>query len=537
MHRTNVFFRSVLLYVLLFLGCGLLHVILWDSVFADCTAQLYCGTVVVLWALSVEKRITDIRLRRLLIITAAFLLLFVFLQVLRYRLCRDNHIVRRQLWYCYYIPMTVVPLLCFYVGLSVHRPEDEPLPRLSLLPACVSFLLTAGFLTNHLHFFAFRFPSENEFASDHAQYGWLYIIFCIYFAVMLFLALFITVWKNRTSGKASISFLPALPVLIMALLELLAVFGIKPGIKGVFLWNIGETFIFGILGFLEGCIQIGLIPACRDYEKLFSMTDLPAVILNGRGDPVYQTAGARYPFPENPGIKIRTHAIRGGSISWISDVSQVQVLNEELSETVRQIKTRNNYLAEENKVRQERAELEARSRLYDSISRIAEPQLAQIRELTQNAGADSQKSLAAAAVLCAYVKRRSNMELLSPDGLQLDELKAAIAESLENIRLCGADTALQTVGNGSYPAAMLIYAYEQFEALVESCLDTLSSLLVVLLTEKNHLILRMLLQADAIHYEARPGLTSPEFDRKMSVNTDNRDTIVTLTLTRGGGAP
>ena len=95
----------------------------------------------------------------------------------------------------------------------------------------------------------------------------------------------------------------------------------------------------------------------------------------------------------------------------------------------------------------------------------------------------------------------------------------------------------ENVGNGGYPASMLIYAYEQFEALVESCLDTLSSLLVVLLAEKNRLILRMLLQADAIHYEARPGMTSPEFDRKMSVNTDNRDTIVTLTLTRGGGAP
>ena len=219
-------------------------------------------------------------------------------------------------------------------------------------------------------------------------------------------------------------------------------------------------------------------------------------------------------------------------------LTQLRTLNESLAEAIQQIEARNAYLAEENKTRQERAELETRSRLYDRVSSIVRPQLDQIeaRIRAADGAASFEAQLPRIAVLCAYVKRRSNMELMAADELPLEELAAAIRESLENIRLCGAGAALQIVGHGEYPAGMIVAAYEHFEDIVEASMDSFTELLVVLRAEEDRLTLRMLLQADAIEYAARPHPEDAGFTRQLTVSTDNPDTLVTLILTKGGVA-
>ena len=127
------------------------------------------------------------------------------------------------------------------------------------------------------------------------------------------------------------------------------------------------------------------------------------------------------------------------------------------------------------------------------------------------------------------------MELMAADGLPLEELAAAVRESLENIRLCGAATALRIVGHGEFPAGMIVAAYEHFEDIVEASMDSLSDLLVVIRAEESRLTLRMLMQADAIEYAARPHPDDAGFTRRLTVSTDNPDTLVTLALMKGGG--
>ena len=78
-----------------FLLSGLLHVFLYAGYFADSIVQLFCGSAVVLWALSVQRRVTDGRLRRTLLWAAAFMLLFNVLQCLRYSLTGDDSVFER----------------------------------------------------------------------------------------------------------------------------------------------------------------------------------------------------------------------------------------------------------------------------------------------------------------------------------------------------------------------------------------------------------------------------------------------------------
>ena len=529
--------RAAAAYAAAFLLCGTIHVLLYGVSFADSAAQLFCGVVVVLWARSVHRRITDDRLGRMLTGTAVLMLLYVALQIMRYELCEKGTAFHRLLWYAFYVPMSGIPLMCFLTAQCVHRPRSERLPRFCTVLVVLAGLLAIGFLTNDLHHQAFRFPTGVQIDNGDERHGWLWFLCCGWFALLMVLSLAVTARKCREIASLRRQALSSLPFAAMSVLLLLSVLGLRPRLNGIDLWKDAQILIFGVLGFLESCIQIGLIPANRHYERLFALSDLPAVIVDDEGQPVYRTTGARWPFREDADTRVEEHAIRGGRILWETDIAPLRALNERLEEAIQQIRARNAYLAEESRIRQERAELETRSRLYDAVSRIVQPQLAQIESRIQAAESEKDFSaqLARAAVLCAYVKRRSNMELMAADVLGAEELTAAIAESLENLRLCGVSTALQSAGAAEYPADMLTAAYEHFEDIVEACLDALSDLLTVVRAEEDRLTLRMLLQADAIEYQAPSHASNAGFSRQLTVTTDHRDTIVTLTLVKGGG--
>ena len=538
MGRSGSSVRVVALFAALFLLGGLLHVLLYGVPFTNVFTQLYCGAMVALWAMSVQRRVKDARLRRWLLMTAGFLLLYNLLQIVRYRLCGVDPDFSRVLWYAFYIPMIAAPLLCFLTALCVRRPDQTPLPRWCAPLVAFGVLLAVGVLTNDVHFFAFRFPTGVLDDNGDERRNWLYVVCCAWIGLLMLLTLIVTARKCRGTVRVRLRLLTAAPMLGMGLLLGLSIMGIRPRLKGVDLWRDGQIFCFGVLGFLESCIRIGLIPANKDYERLFALAELPAVIVNDAGEPVYQTASAQYPFPKDEDALEQEHAIGGGSIRWLTDIGTLQALNGSLEDTIQQINARNAYLAEENRIRQERAELETRNRLYDSVSRIVRPQLDQIAARIDGDGAktDLEAQLGQIAVLCAYVKRRSNMELLASDGLTLDELAAAIRESLENLQLCGAATALRVAGQGDYPSGLIVAAYEHFEAIVEACVDTLSDLLVVLRAQADRLTLRMLIRADAIEYAAQPHPEDEGFARQLTVSNDNRDTVVTLTLVKGGEA-
>ena len=142
-----------------------------------------------------------------------------------------------------------------------------------------------------------------------------------------------------------------------------------------------------------------------------------------------------------------SHAIQGGSIRWTVDMKQVRGLNQQIEEATAQIEARNAYLAEENRIRQERAELETRNHMYDSITRILKPQFDQIDALLGGAESVPEKRIAQIAVISAYITRRGNMELLSAAGtLTVVELVSAVTESLDYMRLCGVNTAISSFG-------------------------------------------------------------------------------------------
>lgn len=528
--------RNLALFSASVLLCGFLKVAFDGVGFTECFSRLYYGVLVLLWALSIQERIINVRLRNLLLLIAALILLCSMLQAFRYQLFYDHATVQRYLMYARFVPMMAISLLLVYVSLNIYCPMDKPVSASYKVLVCIGVLLTLGVLTNDIHFQAFRFPGQTLIDCENRERGWLSCLFMIFLFIAAFLYVSIILKKRQEFVSRKWCCIPVLPVAFEALYAALYAFGLIPKYGGIPLWEYGEIFSVCTITFLEICIQLGMIPANTDYGKLFSAASYPAVILDRRGEPVYRTMGAQYPFQESEDIQIVRHPITGGSIAYTVDVRFNRSLTEQLLETTRQLEARNAYLEEDNRIKQEMAALESRNQLYNRISRIIRPQLSAIDALMNDAERSLEEKLPKVALLKTYIKRRSNLELLAYcDPLPVGELTAAIAESLECMRICGIHTSVASFCTGAFPSNMLIAAYEQFETIVEESFDTLSYINVSVSSEKRSLILRLMLKTDCFTYESENKRKEYKgFSCKTAITKEEQDIHVAFVFVEGG---
>ena len=514
---------------LAFLLCGVLHAVLYDRLFFDCFVQFYCGIMATLWILSVQRRVTDPRLRRQLVGMALCLLALLTLQIIRYTLVFGDERFRRLSWYGYYVPVMAAATLCLAASLSIHR--RQTLPWGFWVAALAGTALTLLMLTNDLHHWCFRFPEDPESGSYAYSNGPVYYIYYGYVILLMTFAFFTVLRRSAEAVKGPRRYLPAVPLLLLLLIFVLSVLGWRPRFGSAPLWNLGESLCFGLVGFMEVCIQIGLIPANTGYDRIFAQMSLPAVVLDQTGKPVARSAGADRLSSEDPDRQVLSKPIRGGSVNWCVDRGDVLALNRQLEESTAQLSQRSELLLAEGRLQKERTKLDVRSRLYDRIRAVLQPQLDELERLSEQSEEDFSGSLPRIALLLAYIKRRSNMELLSEDGsLTLDELASALQETGDALRLCGVELALTVIGSGRHSARPVIAAYEHFFACVFGCLDSLQDMVVTVRVEQGGtLALRLLFRADPVSWDfSAPERGSTGLAPAISVTKDRQDLLAVL---------
>ena len=517
--------------------CGLLHVLLYDVPYLDGFSDCFCCVLALAWALSVRKRVTQRKLRVLLIGIAYLMIVYICLQLCRFLLFLHPLRIRRWLWYAYYLPMDSFPVLLLALALRIYRPADKPLSPLFWAAAALFALLTVGVLTNDLHFWFKSFPSGVLDDDGREVSGWLYYVLSVCTYGTYLLCFGILLHKSRRFGGQGLRWLPLVPLGVGLLYFLLYPLDLGHRWFGMRVWNMGQMLCLSLISALECLIQTGLIPANTDYDRLFSLAKLPAVILDNRGQPKYITAAGSYPLPESPDWQKMRHPIPGGSIEWAVDVSPLLRLNRELEEAARTIEARNAYLSEQTKVRAKRTELETRNRIYDQIRRAVRPQLEQIDALLEDRETPFGLRLQAISLRSAFIKRRSNMELLAENGkLSSAELYLAVSETLTYLRLANVEAAASLEGEGSYRAALIVAAYERLQQVIETCGSSLSRLLVFLQAAPGVLTVRMLLQAEDLSLaESSEGTDSRGFTQTVSVTKTGPDLLLVFRYEEGGG--
>lgn len=540
--------------LLLFLLTGSVHYIQSDiplvsAVLFTGSTFLYFG-LIICWAVYIQERFICERIRRLLVLMAFFLMLYIFLRTARYRYISPEHYptLSRLLWYCYYIPQIFAPLISFVTACAVGKPEDEKLSKLHIWAFVAASLLAVGILTNDLHMFAFRFRENFENWNSDYSYGFLFYLVTAWIYIWLFASILMLWHKCTVSSIRHRAWLPFiwLPIgtfsVIMLALE---------GVTGVdFPFRLPEIHCFILIAIWESCIQIGLIPCNTGYGEYFSDSSLAAQIADSNGTVVYRSENApeltrqqmnlakERPILMTKNTLLQSNTVTGGNIFWTEDLTTVNRMNEELAEIGEHLAEESDLLRAENEMKEQKARILEQNRLYDRIARLSKPKIEKISLLLESDG-DFRRNISLACVLGCLIKRRANLTLLSDscEKLSANELYLSMRETAEYLSLCTIPGSVRLSSDGELSPESVLLAFDFWQFWVESGLLCLSAIMADISVCGGDLVIKM--TADHFGLLYRNKELDARLDKaggQLRVTEEDETVFATLIVPEGGEA-
>ena len=155
-------------------------------------------------------------MRRYLVFVSALMVFWMILREVKYRFI-INPDAERYLWYMYYIPILVTPMIALFVSVLPGKSEADRLPGWSsffYLPTVILILL---FLTNDLHQWAFCFPKEASVWTEHGKYryGIVFYLAIVWGVFCSLTAMTIMILKSRLPKLHGFFWLPFVPIVVV----------------------------------------------------------------------------------------------------------------------------------------------------------------------------------------------------------------------------------------------------------------------------------------------------------------------------------
>ena len=499
------------------------------------------------WGISVCRRIIQLQVRRYLNAISALMVFWVTARTLRH-LFAETPWALRHLWYVYYLPMLFIPLLALFVALSLGKPDNFRLPKWTALLYIPTAALLLLVLTNDLHQLVFRFPEDAVVWMNEYRYGIVYFPVVGWMVLCALTALVIMLVKCRVPNSRKVLVLPFVPVVLSVIYGALYIFQL-PWLR-LIAGDVTVVFCLLIAATLESCIQCGLIQSNTRYGELFRESTLAAQIVdwdyavqyaakNTPKIPVEKMREAEAgPAALTEGIQVHNMPVDGGHAVWTEDISQLLRLRESLEDQQDELQERKALLKSEYDQEREHKTIEEQNRLYDLLQTRTQSQLNQIDRLVRtyektDDAEEKHQILAHIVVLGSFIKRRKDF-VLSIDSAPViseEKLTSALRESFRALTLLGVDGAfLVQTGKEYLPGELLARAYDFFEDVIETGLDTLRALNVQVRPVGGKLRINILLDCDADF--------TPLCGKYPQVRIDGEDgeTMLVLPLEGGGGA-
>lgn len=462
------------------------------------------------WCICVRRRVMQPQALRLLTAIAGLMLFWFSVRLLKYEFVEDAAL-SRYLWYLYYLPMLFIPLCALLTALLLGKPESARLPGGAGIPAGISAVLFLLVMTNDLHQLVFRFPGGKPWSDSDYGYGPVYSLIVVWLLLCGLAFLVLLLLKCRIPESRKFIWLPAVPVALLAVYT--ALYLLRVRWLFVLFGDLPVAFCLCYGAILEGCMQAGLIQTNTGYDTLFAAATIRAQITDERWHTRYHSGSApldagtlaraeNAPVQLDRSTLLKTSRIRGGHVAWQEDVTELADTLERLAENQRELEDETYLEQEALRTRQEMLRLKEKNRLYDLIGSFTRPQIALLDTLLREydraeSGQSRRALLAKSCVVGAYLKRCGNLLLLREGGgtIPIAELARAVAESLQNLELTGAQCGLTCAADVQLPADAAVEAYARFQQLLEAMPDVLSCLWVNLRIKDGALLL---------HLEAEP---------------------------------
>lgn len=500
------------------------------------------------WGISMRSRIIQPGVRRYMT-TIAFLMVFWFtVRTVKYLLNSVDFVtvlIRRYLWYMFYLPMLFIPLLCVFVAFSIGTPENYRLPKKTVLlyiPTTVFFLFV---MTNDLHRLVFTFPKDAVLWTDN-DYGYniVYYLLAAWMFICGIIMLVEMCRKRRVSGKRRLILLPCIPIavliiyLILYFLDIKCVLFIDGDLTAVM------CFMYALT--LEICIQCGFIQANTHYMELFDASTVGAQITDEAYNVLLASKMAKSidaetlrqaqqgPVMLNEGVRLSGAPIQGGHVFWTEDMSPLLKALDELEDAKENLEDSNGILEEEHALKIREAHIAEQERIYNVIQRDTARQIRIIDEMieqVETADTDEERTrlLYKMLVIGAYLKRRSNLVFLADKYSMLDatELALTIGESIDNLEACGISCGLCMELTGAVLSVHIISMYDFFEEVTERSLDSMDTMMIHAVRVKDSILLKIETDSSAEFSDLVSETTSAEKD-------EDGEWRLTLRLDTGG---
>ena len=501
-------------------------------------------SLIVSWCASLYRRILNKQVRYYMIANGLLMAFWLMAKAIKYEFISDRlYFLGRYIWYSYYIPMILIPLLGVFVIDHIGKPEDYRVPKKMYYLFVPAGLILAGIFTNDLHQLAFSFPEGIEWFDSIYKYGVIYFVAMawfvlggIYFVVML-------LKKSRVPGSKAMQKLPLIIMLGAVVFWTLYCLEIFRGCD----LTVVDCLIVSLL--LESAIQSGLIPSNTNYDEIFQSSTVAAQIVDEAYRPRIMSAVA-VPLTVEQMKQAETDTVNLGNtllhskpitashVLWQDDVTQINELMERLRDTREQLNQSNHLLQAELELKENQAKADEKNRLYDRISKEVAPQLVKVEEILKRIEREpeqAEKLMAKVCVIGSYIKRRGNLLLLWEENRRIDarELEYCIRESLDNLRLAKVYTSFECECAGELPPTHIIAVYDLYETLVESLLDNVTAMMIRLHCREGRISIKLQVGCEEqIAQNSLANITVPFGE--FSYDIQEEDVMIRYTVPEGG---
>ena len=534
-------------------ACRFLHVVFPETDSARTVFSTFLFTlrnVIILsmlleWCVSLHSRIVHVQVRKLMICVGALLAFWLFVRHCKFEYTMSYHdTLGRYIWYSYYIPMVMVPLLGVFIVDYIGKPEEYRPPRWMNYLYIPAGLFVLAVFTNDLHQLVFEFTEGFFWYDTIYSYRILYFLIMAWFVSLGFYFVVALLRKCRIPGSRKMQSLPLL------VLGFAVVFWTQYCLNIFRDLDLTAIDCLIIAALLESAIQSGLIPVNTNYDELFQISTAAMQIVDNSYRVRYASASASKLSLEDMqaagkgtmevgSTLLRSKPVIGGHALWQDDISQIHMLQNRLKETQQQLKENNDLLRAELDLKRQQAQLDEAHRMYDRVAQEVAPQLAMADALLERLEREPEKNREILPQICtvsAHIKRHGNLVLLGEESSRAParELVYCVRETLDNLQLGNVFVSLQEQCSGDLEVAVIIDVYDCFSRIVEQLLEDMTAILVRLTCRDGKV--RMQIQIGCrkeIQKEALEGIQT-RFGT-LTCQLQEEDLLVELTAEEGGG--
>lgn len=501
--------KNLILYIVslfLFLLCGVFqgishHLEVEYRLFLDLSVNFIFIFLIILWAINNLIRIVQKEVKAKLIIIASLLLSWLLLRFIKYFLVLNNDVLSRYIWYGYYIPQLLVPVLLF--SLSSNACEKRYAKIIKILLYSLSFILICLVFTNDFHQLVFKFKDNFEnYSSDYTHNFLYYVIISYMIITTTFSFIYLFINFKSSINKKNIVF--PISFLIISI-----TFGGICFVLDLQIYEIPELMIFAFVGFFESTILIGLFPTNHDYRSYIKYIGVPLLIsdkyLNVKyvseefliiDKNILKDSISNKITLEN-GTYLIKNDINGGYVFHIEDTRKITSLNKQISNINDILSNENDLIRSNNALKEEKLKVSHQLDTYAFINESLKIEVNKIQLLLEKMNVKNNNfnsNMKYILFLLCFIKRKSNLLLIKSENenINIDELYLSINETLRYIKDNNCFTSLNSSKIDTQVSDdIILLAFDLYKVIIENNFFKIKYLLVNINYEENMLKMRI----------------------------------------------